>query len=96
MADNNEKKIELEEGEIMRMSVRIHDPETGAYAIDFVSDGEPGVIVQAIERVMEQEFGLICVPKDARLGIAICFPHYEEDEDEESEENETAEENTEE
>ena len=90
--NNNEKRIELEEGEIMRMSIRIDNSETGEYHVCFASNGDGGVIVQGIQNVLEKEFGLTCVPKDARLGIAICIPRYDEEDEEgeEAEEDENA------
>jgi len=84
--NNNEKKIELEEGEIMRISVRDFNPENGSYKISFASNGNAGVMAEALKCILEEEFDLTCVPKGTMMGITICIPRYDE-EDEEPEEN---------
>jgi len=87
MAENNEKKIELEEGEIMRISVRDYDPETGNYAVAFAANGNSGVMIHAILDILKDEFGVQCVTGMPMMGLTICIPRYDE-EDEEGEETE--------
>lgn len=89
MAENNEKKIELEEGEIMRISIRCVDSEEGKYETSFVSNGKAGAMVEGLMRILDEEFDLMCVPKGAVMGIGICVcsPSDSDEEDEECEEN---------
>ena len=63
MSENNNevKKIELEEGEIMRLSVRKVDSEKGEYMTSFASNGPMQPMVKAIIQACEQ-FDLICLP----------------------------------
>jgi len=93
--NNNEKKIELEENEIMRISIKCVDSEEGKYETSFLSNGNAGAMLQGLMRILDEEFDLMCVPKGAMMGLAICIPRYDED-DEECEEDEKAEENSEE
>lgn len=77
MAENNKeiKKIELEEGEIMRLSVRVLDSEKGNYMSSFASNGPMQPMVEAIMQACEQ-FELVCLPAAVLEGIpaiaAIC------------------------
>lgn len=87
--NNNEKKIELEEGEIMRISVRNYDPETGNYSLAFAAHGNTGVMVHAILDVLKDEFGMECITGMPMMGLTICIPRYDE-EDEEGKENKDA------
>ena len=89
MAENNEKKIELEEGEIMRMSVRNYDPETGNYELAVAMNGRTDVLLQAIMEVLKEDFGMQCVNEMPMMGIAIRIPCWPE-EDEESDEDENS------
>lgn len=60
MSEN--KKIELEENEIMRLSVRKIDSEKGDYRSSFASNGPSEPMVQALMQACEG-FGLVCLPK---------------------------------
>jgi len=92
--NNNEKKIELEEGEIMRISITCVDSEKGEYGVEFASNGKTEVMIQGLMKILDEEFDLMCVPKEAMMGLAICIPCY--DEEDKSEEDQNTEENSEE
>lgn len=77
MAENNTetKSIQLEENEIMRLSVRMIDSEEGKYMSFFASNGPMQPMVEAIMQACEQ-FELVCLPAAVLEGIpaiaAIC------------------------
>lgn len=90
--NNEDKKVTaesiLEEGEIMRLSVKKVDSPEGDYAIQFESNGPQGPMIQALSDTCKK-FDLICIP-DAMLGAipaiaAICMlgnPFAQDEEDE--------------
>ena len=86
--NNNEKKIQLEENEIMRISITCIDSEKEKYGVEFVSNGKEEIMIQGLMEILDKEFDLMCVPKGSMMGLAVCIPCYDEDmESGEEEEN---------
>lgn len=94
MSNNEVKKIELEEGEIMRLSVRMVNSEKGEYRTSFASNGPAEPMVHALMDACEN-FDMVCLPAVVLEGIpaiaaAICCfggpnPFNESEEGEEAE-----------
>ena len=97
MSENNTetKSIQLEENEIMRLSVRLVNSEKGEYMTSFASNGPAEPMVRALMDACEN-FDLVCVPAVVLEGIpaiaaAICYfggpnPFSEPEEGEKTEE----------
>lgn len=70
MKTATEEKIELSEGEILRISVR-EDPETGEVTICTDANGNRATMIAAIQILCEEKFGMLCIPvQDAKFGVA--------------------------
>lgn len=65
-----EEKIELSDGEILRISVR-EDPETGKVSVCLDANGNRDAMIAALQVICEENFGMLCIPvQDAKFGVA--------------------------
>ena len=65
--------IELEENEIMRISLRKQDSEERPYICECVMDGPTEIVQEALMQIMLQQFNMICIPKAVGpTQVVIC------------------------
>lgn len=58
---STEEKIELSDGEILRISVR-EDPETGKVSVCSDANGNRAAMIAALQVICEENFGMLCIP----------------------------------
>lgn len=55
--------IKLEEGEIMRISLRKQDSVEQPYICECVGDGPTEIMKETLMQILSEQFDMICIPK---------------------------------
>lgn len=66
-AEDKREEIKSNDGESLRISV-CYDSETRMLSTELEMQGNKGILLQALIRIFNEQFDMICIPKEAIIG----------------------------